>query len=261
MYYSADYRVGCMDVDVNDIIKPTELVMYLQETANGQMHDRRPSYAELFAEDKALIITRFSLEIYDEIRQFDNINVRTWTCGEKGATLYRAYQVVRDDECVALGTGDWAVVGVSDGHLYRTSEIDLSNYESGEKPELKIPSRFRFPKDVEFQDAGSYTVRLSDCDMNMHMNNTMYHDMLWNTIDDVMDRKVTSINIRYRTEAKCGGDVHISKGMVPPEIAGDPNADAVFAFRTETEGSTNVEALIGTRKLDPESHTPLYKSI
>lgn len=259
MFYSADYRVGCMNVDVNDIIKPTDLVMYIQDTANSQMHDRKPSYAELFADNKAFIITRFSLEIYAEIHQFDDITVRTWTCGEKGATLYRAYQVMRGGDCVALATGDWAVVGVNDGRIYRTSEVDLSNYESGEKPVLSIPQRFRFPKDTEFSDAGSYTVQLSDCDMNMHMNNTRYHDMLWNRIDGIIDKEVTSINIRYRTEAQLGENIDIFRGTVPLETAGDPNADEVIAFRTETGGKANVEALIGVR--DVPDRERLYKSI
>lgn len=259
MFYSADFRIGCMDVDVNDIIKPTELVECMQETANGQMHDRRPSYTELFAENKALIITRFSLEIYAEIHQFDNIQFRTWTCGEKGATLYRAYQAMRGDECVALATGDWAVVDVHDGHIYRASDIDLSKYESGDRPVLSLPQRFRFQKDASFEQVGTYKVRLSDCDMNMHMNNTRYHDMLWNNIDNVIDREVTSINIRYRTEAQCGGDIDIYRGAFPVEEAGDPNADEVIAFRTETGGKANVEALIGVRNV-PERKR-LYKAI
>lgn len=259
MYYSADYRIGCMNVDVNDIVKPTDLVMCLQETANGQMYDRRPSYTELFAENKALIITRLSLEIYDEIHQFDNITVRTWTCGEKGATLYRAYQAMRGDECVALATGDWATVDVKDGHIYRAKDVDLSNYESGEKPELSIPQKFRLPKDLEFQNAGTYTVQLSDCDMNMHMNNTRYHDMLWNRIDDIIDKEVTSINIRYRTEAPCGGEINIYKCKAPAEVYDDPRADEIYVFRTEVEGKANTEAVIGVKNMPGRER--LYKSV
>jgi len=249
-----------MNVDVNDNIKPTDLVMCLQETANGQMHDRKPSYVEFFADNKSFIITRLLVEIYEQIHQFDKISVRTWTAGERGATFYRAYQVMRDGKCVALATGDWAVVDVQDGHIYRTSEIDLSNYESDEKPELSLPTRFRFDKDMEFHDAGAYTVQISDCDMNMHMNNTRYHDMLWNRIDGILDKEVTSINIRYKTEARCGDDIDVYVGKVTPEMAGDPNAEEVFGFRTLTRGKSNVEALIGVRSI-PEDKKVLRKKL
>ena len=156
-----EHHIGCMDVDVNNNIKPTELIKCIQETANGQMNARKPSYFELFWDRKSFIITRFSMEIYEQIHQFDDIETRTWTAGERGATFFRAYEVVRNGRCVARATGDWAVVDTEDGHIYKTREIDLSNYESGDKPELSINEKFRFPKSLAFEECGVHHVVLS----------------------------------------------------------------------------------------------------
>lgn len=249
MFYSADYMVGCMDVDVNDNVKPTSLIKFIQDTANRQMHDRKPSYVELFAEKKAFIVSRFSIEIYKELHQFDEINVRTWTAGERGVTFYRGYQVMLGDECAALASADWAVVDTADGHLYRTNEVDLSNYESGEKPDLDIATRFMLPKDMQFEKCGDHHIDYSECDMNMHMNNSQYADVMWNTIDDIRNSKVTSYSIRFRTEAACGSDIEIYKGKAENSLLHDDRAEDVYAFRTLVDGKTNVEALFGIKHL------------
>ena len=54
MKYSEHYEVTCHDVDQNNHIKPTNLVRYMQETANHQMRDRKPSYYDLFLTAKRL---------------------------------------------------------------------------------------------------------------------------------------------------------------------------------------------------------------
>lgn len=265
MYYSMEHHIGCMDVDVNNNIKPTELIKCIQETANGQMNARKPSYFELFWDRKAFIITRFSMEIYEQIHQFDDIETRTWTAGTRGATFFRGYEVVRNGRCVARASGDWAVVDTEDGHIYKTKEIDLSNYESADKPVLSIDEKLRLPKKLEMAGCGTHHVMLSECDMNMHMNNTQYANMLWNQIDGVLDKEITSFNIRFRAEAKCGSDIMIMRGvpgsrkakaddqnpdgLILPDY-GDRAADELAVFRTETGGRTNVEAVFGLRSIN-----------
>ncbi len=284
VYYSMEHHIGCMDVDVNNNIKPTELIKCIQETANGQMNARKPSYFELFWDRKSFIITRFSMEIYEQIHQFDDIETRTWTAGTRGATFFRGYEVMRNGRCVARASGDWAVVDTEDGHLYKTKEIDLSNYESGDKPMLSVSEKFRIPKDLEMEGCGVHHVMLNECDMNMHMNNTQYANILWNHIDGILDKEITSFNIRFRAEAKCGSDIMIMRG-IPEGLSdvadqspdgtgaaadrdiharekgsqknsgllipkyGDRAADELAVFRTETGGRTNVEAVFGLRKI------------
>ncbi len=87
MRYTEKYKVTSHDVDVNNNMKPSLVLRYMQETANHQMRDRKPSYYDLFFAGKSFIITRITIEIYEQIHQYDEIEVATWRCPEKGATL------------------------------------------------------------------------------------------------------------------------------------------------------------------------------
>ncbi len=60
MRYTEKYKVTSHDVDVNNNMKPSLVLRYMQETANHQMRDRKPSYYDLFFAGKSFIITRIT---------------------------------------------------------------------------------------------------------------------------------------------------------------------------------------------------------
>ncbi len=238
MYYSDKYTVTSHNVDVNNNLRPTMLAQFMQETANHHMRDRKPSYYDLFAVGKAFIVTRMAMEVEEQIHQYDNIEVKTWRCPEKAATFIRCFLIERDGKICARAYTEWAVANRNTGKLCRADEVDISNYESGEPLEMSVPIRFRFPKDTPWERVGSKTVMYSDVDMNMHMNNTRYMDMLWNYIPDIMDRKVNSISIRYMAEAPINSEPEIF--MAPGEEPGQ------WYFMTRVGERTNIEAIFTT---------------
>ena len=104
-----------------------------------------------------------------------------------------------------------------------------------------------FPKDLEFEKVGDHHVFYSDTDMNGHMTNSNYPDMVWNYIPDVTEKEVTSVNIRFMKEAPMDSDLEIF--MARPELAlsGDPMAEDLFGFKSIINDKTNIECLMGVR--------------
>ena len=60
MKYEEKYTINSFDVDENNNIRPTNLINYLQETADHHMRDRKPSYYDFFYEGKAFVVIRMS---------------------------------------------------------------------------------------------------------------------------------------------------------------------------------------------------------
>lgn len=252
MRYTENYEITCHDVDVNNNIKPSLILRYMQETANHHMRDRKPSYTELFSEGKSFILTRITIEIYAQLHQFDKIQVQTWRCPEKGATFIRCYEISRGGEIIARAYSVWAVANRRTGKLCKASEVDISNYETEEPLELRLPTRFRLPKDLAMEKAGERTVFYSDVDMNVHMNNTQYPNMLWNFIPDVMEKEVTSVNIRFMKEAPLGSQLEIYMAKTAEPMPEDERAEETYCFMSKINGEVNVEAEFGMRRLAPE---------
>ncbi len=254
MRYTEHYQVMSHDIDVNGNVRPTMLLIYLQETANHQMRDRRPTYNELFDQHISFIITRLSLEVFAQLHEYDEIEVDTWAAGMKKATFLRGYEIRRGEETVARAWGEWTTVDIVEGGVLPVTRVDLSNYESDEPPVLDLPEKFRFPKDLAFQDLGSHRVDYSEVDMNAHMNNTRYADILWSNIPDVQRKVVTSINLRFRKEGLIGTDLKITRAPLDSDILKDPRAEEGWGFRTQTDGKVNIEAMFGMKD---EGYRPL----
>ena len=97
---------------------------------------------------------------------------------------------------------------------YRSSDIDISNYEEDEPINLDLPSRFRLPANLDYKKVGEKSIFYSDVDMNLHMNNTNYPDMLVNYIPDMIKKEVTSVNLRFMTEARLGEKLSIYLSLI-----------------------------------------------
>ena len=245
MKFTEKYEVTSHDVDVNNNMRPSLIIRYMQETANHQMRDRGPTYFDLFFKGMSFVITRMTVEITSQLHQYDKIEVSTWNCPCKGATFIRCYEITRDGELAARAYSAWAMNNLNTGKLCRTSDVDLSNYESGEPFEMNLPTRVRLPKDIEYENVGSKEVMYSDVDMNVHMNNTNYPDMLWNYIPDIRNKKLTSVNLRFIAEAPLGSTVDIYMGKAAEPYKGDTMAEEAYCFASRVGEKTNVEAVFG----------------
>jgi acyl-ACP thioesterase len=88
---------------------------------------------------------------------------------------------------------------------------------------------------------GEYTVTYRDTDVNGHMNNTNYADILCGCIPNMKQLRVKSIGINYSSEAVLNEELKIYMSKI----------DGKFYFRTiRSDGKTNIEAEIITERLD-----------
>lgn len=250
MKFTEEYEITSHEVDRNNNIRPTALIRYMNETADHQMRDRKPTYQELFMDGKAFIVTRMNIKIYKKLSQYNPIKVNTWICSGKAATFPRAFEIFSDEDLAVEAHSEWAVVNRDNGKLCKTTEIDISNYEKGEAVQLELPKRFHFPKDVQWRKVGERKIFLSDCDMNMHMNNGNYANLLWNYIPGIENKQLTSLNVRFMHEAALGNTVEIFITELDREFAKDGDAEEVYGFLTKVNGETNVEYVMGVKNVE-----------
>ncbi len=240
--YRSKYSTLNHDTDAKGYLRPSCIQRYMQETANRQMRDSKPTYEELFDEGKAFILSRMVVKCHRPIKQYEDIEVETWPSdSDRGVTFTRCYVIYAEGIEVARGLGIWALVDIPTRKLLRTSEMDFTNYEMGSPFEME-GLRFRIPKE-EMETVGEYQVTYSVVDCNMHMNNTNYPDMLFSYIPDIDKHYVTDMSITYKAEAPLGAQLRIERSQ--PQINED--GTTTYYFRTYTEEKVNVEAFMTIR--------------
>ncbi|MBQ8393549.1 MAG: hypothetical protein IJX51_07250 [Clostridia bacterium] len=241
MKWEEKFTVRFHDTDINEILGPSQTFKYIQEAAMRQLKAQKPSYTDLLKQGKAYILSGIRVEMYYPIYAYEDIIVRSWACPSRGVSFMRSYEIERNGEIVCEATSSWALVSIADKKLVKVEDIDTSNYYMDEAVKTERPIRVRVPGALPMSLVGEYTVVHSDTDINGHMNNTNYPDILCDCIPDMANLRIKSIGINYSAEAKKGEELKIYMSKV----------DGKYYFRTvRADGKTNIEAEIITERLD-----------
>lgn len=238
--YSNCYTVKWHDTDANRRVRPSQLLVYMQETANRHLHDANMDLDRLRDErGLGFLLSRVSVCIYRQLHAYDEIEVQTWICDGKGLSFNRCFRVLRGDEIVAEAFTVWALMDITNQKLMRQEQFEYPF--AGEEPiSLSLPIRFHVPTADEMQKVGERKIVYSDLDYNGHMNNTHYPDMLCDFTDGILSREMVGFTLSYLHEAAFGKTLSVYRMDVGDE----------HLFRTvDDEGNTCLEAKLFTNPI------------
>ena len=206
MLFQKEYIITSHDTDSKNIIKPSALVRYLQDTASSQMKEEKPSYEDLFAQNLAFIIAKISVNIYTDLQKYDKILVSSWPCNSTGIISTRCYRVLCNNKVAVEAISNWALVNTQTKKLTKLDTIK-DTYTYSEQLNCYNP-RFIIPKD-EMKTVSEYEVTYSNIDINHHMNNTVYHNIFYDRIPDIEKKKVVHFCVNYKKEIVLADKVEI----------------------------------------------------
>jgi acyl-CoA thioesterase FadM len=239
MKYTEQYSIKAHDTDRNGIVRPSVLWRYMQETANHHMRDERPSYSELMERGLSFLLSRMVMLSHFPIYQYERITVETWACEGQGLSFDRCYRILVDGRVAAEGIGVWALLDLNTKKLLRFSDIDF-RYSTDAPLTLPLPTRFRIPKGLGLREVGERSIFYSEVDVNGHMNNTNYPDMICDYLPDPGEGFVRSVSLSFLHEAPLGARLQVMRGE---EAAQDP-AQRRFFFETKNGDAINVQAMV-----------------
>ncbi len=233
--YSYTTIVNSHDTDIYGIVRPSCLLKYLQEAANYQIAYSHPSSEDLRAEGRHFVTSKLSLTVHEPLNAWDQIRVTTWACPSRGATFNRSSVIERDGQICATLASAWALLDATDNSIVRVSDVDFDfGVKAPVQPKLSL--KVRIPREIPLYLIGEHTVGYADVDLNRHMNNTVYADVLYGHLkeSDYADCRIAALSINYLHEAPFGSSFKIYSNS----FAG------LSYFRTVlADGNVGVEAL------------------
>ena len=234
MIWSENKKVTPHDIDINDILSASGALRYMQDAAYFQMLHNPPSMLDLRRDGKIFLLSRVSMNVYAPMRVGEELVSESWACESKGVSFQRCCRLLRGEETVAELSSVWALKDAESGRLLKIEDYPQS-YDNHDPLTLDAPSRVRVPRDATLKLVGEYAASYNDCDLNMHINNTRYPDILCGFVPDMLGKRVAKLSISYSHEAPLGESVkvYIARG----------EEDDSYYFRTVREdGQVNVEA-------------------
>ncbi len=229
------YKTKWHDTDASRKVKPSELLVYMQETANLQFQrNDRDLDKERDGVGVAFILSKMILDFHKPLYAYEDIEVETWTCDSRGFSFNRCFRILKDSEVVAEAFSVWALVDLKEGKLIRTDSYDIG-FENESALTPTSPTRIKMPHAELFSKLGERRIVYSDIDYNMHMNNTRYPNMLCDFMDISDIERICGMSLSYLHEAALGDSLDI----LCAKIDGD------YYFKTvRCDGVVCLEALV-----------------
>lgn len=184
------YTVQGYDVYPNGVMRLSCLQKYLQQAAAKDADKCGATYANMLKDGIVFIIVKMQYEITEMPRFDTEFTVKTWSDRIEGISFTRIYEVYIAGRLAATVTGIWALMDINERRLARPKALKYQLEEHMLKERAVIPRRFELEDPIE---CGKYTVKYSDLDINGHMNNCGYTDVLFNYLP--VDRNAMPIKI------------------------------------------------------------------
>ena len=242
MIFSAPFTVNFHDTDCYARMRPSAVLMYMQEAANLHLNAYGPTMDELRGSGRAFLLSRVRVAIHRALPAYTPIEAQTWISNDdRGFSFNRYHRIMAGGEVAAEAVSVWALVNLETRRPIRADQFTY-NF-TGETPlDLFLPRRIRFPEAPE--EIGRRPVVYSDCDYNGHINNTHYPDLLCDYLPEGETRRVEDVVINFLGEAPLGETLTVYR-------TADPEREGRYLFRTlRADGSPNIEAVLTLARED-----------
>lgn len=191
------------------------MMFAFQEVAAAHATQLELGFDDMMEDEHIWVLTKLRFKIYGDISENEGKYVlETYPRPKKGITFFRDYYLYREEsmtdddlenrerELVAAGTSQWCIINFKTRRIERT-KVDFDGVCIDHEPFEEGIGKIKTP---EMERVGSYVVTEDDLDVNQHLNNCRYAD--------IMDRVVgyvdyNDFHIHFSKEATLGDEIVI----------------------------------------------------
>ena len=216
--FEYEKEITSIDVDFNLDMKLSSLFIYFQEIACLHAEKLGVGNDATIEKDLHWIITRFNLEINRMPKYGDKVIFKTYPGNNNNFFYYRHFIVAdKKDNVLVKANSVWAVI---DG---KTRQVKRDPFNGYSLPICSLEGELDNPGKIR-ETATDYLftkkIRYSDIDLNTHLNNTRYIELIQDAFDleFYKTHKIKSFSINYNAEFKVGDEVSIYTSNSNPVI-------------------------------------------
>ena len=213
--FSLEYKVPAYDTDCYGRLSASSSLRYAQVIAGQHLDALGITYENLVKGGAFFALAAIGARFERAPVIGEKIVISTVPVLSHGAQFLR--ETVMCDEkgnLLVEFQASWSLVDIKSGRPLRFDRLGGNlPMLSGEWTPFIDPSRLRPPKAEEH--CGEHVVRLSDIDVNHHMNNAVYADVMLNCMPDeyLNSQGIDRLMLRYRRQVRLGEKIELYKGF------------------------------------------------
>jgi acyl-ACP thioesterase len=238
--YDAPTQITYYDLDCRGRLKLSAFLRMAHIAADANVRDLHIGFDELEPRAMSFILQRFGLDINRMPAYGETVSLRTWPASViKGTFIRRGDMRDTEGRTLMSWVSLWVLLDLNERKILRPSALPVTLPEIGTLGSPTETQKINFPEDWgEAFTVHTHTVRYADVDTNLHMNNTIYGDLIGNALylrEDAPATAWASVQINYLSETRLGEAVEVTcrrQGSVY-WVAGHAHGKATF-FATVT---------------------------
>jgi len=173
------------------------------EEAAGQHAEKLGfSIERLWNEGLAWVLARMYVEVYDFPKIGQKVYLTTWPIGVEKLLFRRDFELRGENgKIIAKAISQWVVINLKTRKLERLTYPGLSP----EEPEYTLNEpKWKISPQSDNPELLRLNVRLSDIDINNHVNNVHYIEWVTESSPYALDqnKRLASVEILFKAEAK-----------------------------------------------------------
>ena len=209
-FYTETMTVMNADADFRSLLKPSALLRYVEQVSAD--HARTFGMTDQFFKDHgvAFLVGKQALKLDRVPPRAEQLPLLTRAEASRRGSVKRIPTVTdAEGKQVAMVDCRWIVVSLAEGRILREPGWTVDGFWN-ETVEGELPLQLHKCREG-LTSAGEWTVRYSQCDLNGHLNNAFYLDLVCDALplDVVRKGPVTFASINYHREVPMGETVEV----------------------------------------------------
>ncbi len=207
--YKEKFEVLFYHLDRNGKATIRSIMNFMQATANKHGKTLGTSLDDLSEESYTWVFSRFHIDIKKYPGHYDRLSVETWRSMSKTCFAFREFQVF-DEKEELIGAASASAVLMDKKTRKPTDIPEFIQAQFAPEEGRALNENFApLAELVSEEYCKSFHVRLSDIDLNQHVNNTSYVDWIIESLpeDVLMNKRLVSCEIGYKAEAFYGDTI------------------------------------------------------
>ena len=209
-FYTETATVLNADADFRSLLKPSALLRYVEQVSAD--HARTFGMTDQFFKDHgvAFLVGKQALKFDRVPQRAEKLTLLTRAEASRRGSVKRITTVTdAEGKQVAMVDCRWIVVSLAENRILREPGWTVDGFWN-ETVEGELPLQLHKCREG-LTSAGEWTVRYSQCDLNGHLNNAFYLDLVCDALplDVVRKGPVTFASINYHREVPMGETVEV----------------------------------------------------
>ena len=219
MVYEKDTFINYYDLDGRGDIKLTALLKHINLAAGANVEEIGLGLDTTIPLGVAFVIQRFALRIVKWPVYRQTIKIRTWPAEIARGTFRRNGDMWDgENNKMAEWTGLWVLIDIKERKVCRPKVLPMALPAHGPMDVTVEARKIETPQDAKLIASYNHTVQFSELDVNMHMNNAVYGNLIANVVN--IEESPFShvplwreVQFNYLTEAKAGEKLNVESKL------------------------------------------------